>query len=52
MVRSKEDKIVERIAYIVMILVGIIIVVPFIVLFVSSITDEAVLLKEGYSLIP
>lgn len=35
-----------------MILVGIIIVVPFIVLFVSSITDEAVLLKEGYSLIP
>lgn len=35
-----------------MILVGIIIVVPFIVLFISSITDEAVLLKEGYSLIP
>ncbi len=52
MVRSKEDKIVEKVAYIVMILVGIIIVVPFIVLFVSSITDEAVLLKEGYSLIP
>lgn len=35
-----------------MILVGIIVIVPFVILFVSSITNETVLLKEGYSLIP
>ena len=49
MVRSKDEKIIEKFAYFIMILVGIIVVVPFIILFVSSITDEATLLSEGYS---
>lgn len=52
MVRSREDKVIEWVAYIVMAIIGIIIIVPFIVLFVSSITDEVVLLQRGYSLIP
>lgn len=52
MVQSRDDKIAEKVAYIVMILVGIIVIVPFVILFVSSITNETVLLKEGYSLIP
>lgn len=52
MVRSKDERIIEKLAYVVMIIVGILILLPFIVLFVSSITEESTLLREGYSLIP
>ena len=52
MVRSRDEKIIEKLAYIVMFVVGVIVIVPFIILFVSSITDETTLLREGYSLIP
>lgn len=52
MVRSRDEKIIEKLAYIVMFIVGVIVIVPFIILFVSSITDETTLLREGYSLIP
>lgn len=52
MVRSKDERIIEKLAYVVMIIVGILILLPFVVLFVSSITEESTLLREGYSLIP
>ena len=52
MVRSKQEKIIEVIAYIIMTLVLIIVIYPFILLFMSSITEENSLLINGYSVFP
>lgn len=52
MIRSKEDKIFETVAYIVMFLVLIIVLFPFLLLFISSITEESSLLIHGYSIFP
>ena len=52
MVRSKSAKRVERLAHTVMILVTICIVLPFILLFMSSITSESALVRDGYSFFP
>lgn len=52
MIRARDDKIIEGLAYVVMILVALVVIIPFVVLFSSSITDETVLLREGYSLFP
>ena len=52
MVRSRDEKIIEKLAYIVMFIVGVIVIVPFIILFVSSITDETTLILNGYSFFP
>lgn len=52
MIRSRDEKMIEMLAYAVMIIVGILVLLPFVVLFVSSVTEESVLLREGYSLIP
>ena len=49
MVRSKSAKRFERLAHTVMILVTICIVLPFILLFMSSITSESALVRDGYS---
>ena len=47
MVRSKSAKRFERLAHTVMILVTICIVLPFILLFMSSITSESALVRDG-----
>ena len=52
MVRSKSAKRFERLAHTVMILVTICIVLPFILLFMSSITSESALVRDGYSFFP
>ena len=52
MVRSKQEKVLEAVAYIVMTLVLIIVIYPFLLLFMSSITEENSLLINGYSIFP
>lgn len=52
MVKSREDKIFQFIAHFVMILVVICIVAPFILLFMSSLTEENTLIRNGYSFFP
>lgn len=52
MIKSKQDKRFERFASVVMILVMAIIIFPFLLLFISSITEEKTLLINGYSIFP
>ena len=52
MVKSKQDKHFEAAAYIVMIIVMALIFFPFLLLFISSITEENSLLINGYSIFP
>ena len=52
MVQSKSAKKFELLAHTVMILVTICIALPFILLFMSSITSETALVKNGYSFFP
>lgn len=52
MVKSREDRIFQFIAHFVMILVVICIVAPFVLLFMSSVTEENTLIRNGYSFFP
>ena len=52
MIRSKVDKRFERAACIVMFAIMLIILFPFLLLFMSSITEESSLLVNGYSIFP
>ena len=52
MVKSKQDKHFEIAAYIIMIIVMALIFFPFLLLFISSITEENSLLINGYSIFP
>ena len=52
MIRSRQQKYLEIFAYAVMIIVGIIILYPFLLLFMSSLTDEVTLSLNGYSVVP
>lgn len=52
MIRSKQDKIFETVAYVVMIIVLLLVLFPFVLLFMSSITEESTLLIKGYSIFP
>lgn len=52
MIKSKQDKRFEFFASAVMIVVMFIIIFPFVLLFISSITDEKTLLINGYSIFP
>lgn len=52
MIKTKQEKAFERFSTVVMIIVMIIIIFPFILLFMSSITDESSLLINGYSIFP
>ena len=52
MIRSKADKRFERAACIVMFAIMLIILFPFLLLFMSSITEESSLLVNGYSIFP
>ena len=52
MVQSKQDKWLEVAAYAIMSIVMLIILFPFVLLFMSSITEETSLLVNGYSIFP
>lgn len=52
MLKSKENRIFQTLAHCVMILVLICVALPFILLFMSSITEENVLIRNGYSFFP
>ena len=52
MIRSRQQKYLEIFAYAVMILVAIVILYPFLLLFMSSLTDEITLTLNGYSVFP
>ena len=52
MIRSKQDKWLERAAYVILSLVIVIMLFPFLLLFMSSITEESSLLINGYSILP
>lgn len=52
MIRSSQQKTLELIAYIIMGIVAVIVIVPFLMLFMASISDEKTLMVSGYSLWP
>lgn len=52
MIKSKQDKRFEVFASVVMVIVMFIIIFPFVLLFISSITEEKTLLINGYSIFP
>lgn len=52
MIRTKQQRVLEATAVIVMSIVAFLILYPFLLLFMSSITDEKTLLIEGNSLLP
>ncbi len=52
MIRSKQQKYLEIFAYVIMIIVAVMILYPFLLLFMSSLTDEVTLSLNGYSVIP
>lgn len=52
MIRSGQQNRLERFAYAVMIVVSVMILYPFLLLFMSSLTDEVTLSLNGYSVIP
>jgi len=52
MIRSREEKIIQLVSHIILTGVTIAIVMPFVLLFISSITEENTLIRNGYSFIP
>lgn len=52
MIRSKEEKIFQITSHTVLCIMLVITMVPFLLLFMSSVTDEASLVENGYSFFP
>lgn len=52
MIKSKKSKCYQLLINIVLIFVTLFIVLPFLLVFISSITDENVLIRNGYSFFP
>ncbi|MDO4305359.1 MAG: carbohydrate ABC transporter permease [Eubacteriales bacterium] len=52
MVHSRNNRIFQVVSNIIMILVTLMVVLPFLLIFISSITDENVLIANGYSFFP
>jgi len=52
MIKTKQEKAFEVFASVVMICVMVIVIFPFLLLFISSITEENTLLINGYSIFP
>lgn len=50
--RSKDQKIFNLISHTVMILVTVMAVLPFVLVFLSSVTEENTLVLNGYSFFP
>lgn len=52
MIKSKQEKVLGVIGIVIMTIIIVLIIFPFILLFMSSITDENTLLINGYSIFP
>ncbi len=52
MMNSKKSKCYQAVINAILILVTLIIVLPFVLVFLSSLTDENVLIRNGYSFFP
>lgn len=52
MIHSKHNRSFQIFAHIVLILMTLMVVLPFLLVFISSITDENVLISNGYSFFP
>lgn len=52
MLQSKKNKIYQLCTHAILILMSISVILPFLLLFMSSITDENMLIKNGYSFFP
>lgn len=52
MIKSKQEKYLEAAAYAILSVVIVIMIFPFLLLFISSITEESSLLINGYSIFP
>lgn len=52
MVINKKQKIANGIIHIVLILMALVMILPFVLLFISSVTDEITLIQNGYSFFP
>ena len=49
---SKNERVYQILANIFLILLVIVIILPFLLLFLSSITEEGTLVRDGYTLFP
>lgn len=52
MVINKKQKIANGIIHIFLILMALVMILPFVLLFISSVTDEITLIQNGYSFFP
>lgn len=52
MVINKKQKIANGIIHIILILMALVMILPFVLLFISSVTDEITLIQNGYSFFP
>lgn len=52
MIQSKRNRLFQYGSHIILILVALIIILPFLLVFMSSITDETTLITNGYSFFP
>lgn len=52
MIQSKRNRLFQYGSHIILILVALIIILPFLLVFMSSITDETILITNGYSFFP
>lgn len=51
-IMSRGDKVFQMIINVILMLMSLAAILPFILLIMASITDESVLLSEGYSFFP
>lgn len=52
MVISKSQKIFNNFIHVLLMIMAVFMIMPFVLLFMSSVTDEVTLIKNGYSFIP
>lgn len=52
MVINKKQKVANGIIHIILILMALVMILPFVLLFISSVTDEITLIQNGYSFFP
>lgn len=50
--KNKSEKLFEGMSHIILLAMGVCIIIPFLLVFMSSITDENTLILNGYSLFP
>ena len=49
---SRHDRVYQTLANIFLIILVVVIILPFLLLFISSITEEGTLVRDGYTLFP